>query len=60
MLSLQQRLDYYNQQKQLPHPRDTRQEEQRLAAEIAGLELTIEHKQTDLKASSCPPVWTCS
>ena len=53
---LQQRLEYFTQQKQLPNNRDIRQEEQRLAAEISGLECTIQHKQADLKVSLAAPV----
>ena len=50
-LIVQQRLDFHTQQRQLPNVRDARQEEQRLAAEIAGLEQTIQYKQADLKVS---------
>lgn len=57
---LQQRLDYFTQQKHLPNTRDVRQEEQRLAAAMTGLECTIQHKQADLKVGLPGPFLTSS
>ena len=55
----QKRLEYHSQLKQLPNVREARQEEQRLAAEIAGLERTIQYKQADLKVSSANQPHKC-
>ncbi len=53
---MQERLDYHNQQKQLPSVRDVKQEEQRLSAEIAGLERSVQYKHADLKVTICAGV----